>query len=781
MKNYQYLFLILLCFICSFKIIGQNYDVKTGVLMSDNTNENVETYYRTNSISSLYKSQNDIIDSLNVEFVDKVLYGQAYSVVIKDSTAFVGTTTALLILNISDPLQPKLLSHIHHRYDYLFRIKISGNYAFLPLMTSVPWGENGAVEIIDISNLLKPVKVSSYKTESGVLGLDIKGNYCYVAAGTSLLILDISNITKPVQVSSLDFGGVPNFTSDVAISGNYAYVAATAAGLKIVDISNPLNPTIAGEYLTNNWNRQVIIKDNKAYLLSSFYPNSDLEIIDIVNPASPAKLGSIPLNNVGRMCLSGSYVFVANQESPSPSGLYGSLSILDISNPSNIKTIGNCAVNGGPFMVDINNNYAYLAAKGGGVVIVDINSISLPQPVTYYNSGFLAYDVKVLGQYLYVADRNPNWPDKGALRIIDISNPNNPTELNSFNTGGECRGISIKFPYIFIADGPNGIRVLNVTDINNITEIGNYSTNDLSVNDVYVSDNYAYAVTFDSLLVFDISNPITLTRVKSIALIGGRQIQKGGNYLFISAIGPEKGMHIVDVTDPTKPTNITTVSSRGSLGTWQTFISGNYAYLADSEGGLRIINITNPNNPVEIGSYVSTSIVTSITVSNNKAYLGVSSNMGSKSGVEVVDITNAANPNKVGFYTCLDYSYDISVSGDYIYLCSGSDGLNVLKYVIPTSVDRNEDFLPKAYVLDQNYPNPFNPITKISYELAMSGFVTLKVYDILGKEVATLINEEKPIGTYEATFKASNLPSGIYFYKLQAGSFIETKKMILIK
>jgi hypothetical protein len=85
------------------------------------------------------------------------------------------------------------------------------------------------------------------------------------------------------------------------------------------------------------------------------------------------------------------------------------------------------------------------------------------------------------------------------------------------------------------------------------------------------------------------------------------------------------------------------------------------------------------------------------------------------------------------------------------------------------------------YHLYQNYPNPFNPTTKINYQIPELSFVTLKVYDVLGSEVTTLVNEEKSVGSYEVDFDATSLPSGIYFFRLQAGPFVETKKMILVK
>jgi photosystem II stability/assembly factor-like uncharacterized protein len=85
------------------------------------------------------------------------------------------------------------------------------------------------------------------------------------------------------------------------------------------------------------------------------------------------------------------------------------------------------------------------------------------------------------------------------------------------------------------------------------------------------------------------------------------------------------------------------------------------------------------------------------------------------------------------------------------------------------------------FKLEQNYPNPFNPNTVISYQLPVNSNVTLKVYDVLGNEVATLVNEEKPAGRYEVDFTASSLTSGVYFYKLAAGNYLVTKKMILMK
>jgi len=97
------------------------------------------------------------------------------------------------------------------------------------------------------------------------------------------------------------------------------------------------------------------------------------------------------------------------------------------------------------------------------------------------------------------------------------------------------------------------------------------------------------------------------------------------------------------------------------------------------------------------------------------------------------------------------------------------------------NVNSDGNTIPLSFKLEQNYPNPFNPNTVISYQLSSVSFVTLKVYDVLGREVATLVNEQKEAGDYVVNFDASKLSSGIYIYKLNAGNYSSIKKMMVVK
>ena len=141
----------------------------------------------------------------------------------------------------------------------------------------------------------------------------------------------------------------------------------------------------------------------------------------------------------------------------------------------------------------------------------------------------------------------------------------------------------------------------------------------------------------------------------------------------------------------------------------------------------------------------------------------------------------------------LDYSYVLAENFGLINFSSEDDNriydyslkgavINGLIYGDTTVTGiENENVLPTEFILSQNYPNPFNPSTTINYEIPKSSLVTLKVYDVLGREVATLVNEEKQAGRYNVTFNASKYSSGVYFYRITAGDFSQIKKMVLLK
>ncbi|MBS4036206.1 MAG: T9SS type A sorting domain-containing protein [Ignavibacterium sp.] len=112
---------------------------------------------------------------------------------------------------------------------------------------------------------------------------------------------------------------------------------------------------------------------------------------------------------------------------------------------------------------------------------------------------------------------------------------------------------------------------------------------------------------------------------------------------------------------------------------------------------------------------------------------------------------------------------------------SGMGGIVLYRSDYITSIDFEDDFAVKDFILYQNYPNPFNPSTKISWQSPVGGWQTLKVFDVLGRDMATLVDEYKDAGYHEVEFNANSLASGVYYYRIQSGEYVETKKMVLIR
>jgi hypothetical protein len=128
--------------------------------------------------------------------------------------------------------------------------------------------------------------------------------------------------------------------------------------------------------------------------------------------------------------------------------------------------------------------------------------------------------------------------------------------------------------------------------------------------------------------------------------------------------------------------------------------------------------------------------------------------------------------------------YDLTAGTHILKTAFFFGGFNVnyfdIAYVGAMSIN-DEQTLPKQFALEQNYPNPFNPATTINYTIPVSNHATITVKDILGKAIATIVNERKAAGSYSVKFDASDLVAGIYFYTLRAGEFQQTKKLIVIK
>jgi hypothetical protein len=202
------------------------------------------------------------------------------------------------------------------------------------------------------------------------------------------------------------------------------------------------------------------------------------------------------------------------------------------------------------------------------------------------------------------------------------------------------------------------------------------------------------------------------------------------------------------------------------------------AYVADAQY-LYLLDISDKVIPYIIASRDNIGVPHDLFVDDKNIYAATDNGLV---------IYNKEDLSFVTSYPISDVSERIFLSNGLTYLSSTNQGLNIVKYIDPTGVEDLESN-NISFKLEQNYPNPFNPSTTIKYSIpnveTYGNFsVQLKIYDVLGSEVATLINEKQLPGNYKIEFSAEGLPSGVYFYRLSvdgSGNYQMTKKMTLLK
>jgi len=220
-----------------------------------------------------------------------------------------------------------------------------------------------------------------------------------------------------------------------------------------------------------------------------------------------------------------------------------------------------------------------------------------------------------------------------------------------------------------------------------------------------------------------------------------------------------------------------------------------YIYTTDEtsspNGKLKVWDKQNPANVLFVTSWQPTGITTAI-VHNVEIYNNLAVIAHYTAGIRILDITNPVTPTEIAWYDTYPSSNTAQFAGCwgvFMFPSSGkiigsdmSGGLFVIKIgTTPVGITGNS-VIPAGFSLKQNFPNPFNPNTQMEFDIPASSYVSLKVYNSLGKEVAVLADEYRIAGSYKLNYDAGNLPSGVYFYKLTTGNgFTDTKKMMLLK
>jgi hypothetical protein len=207
-------------------------------------------------------------------------------------------------------------------------------------------------------------------------------------------------------------------------------------------------------------------------------------------------------------------------------------------------------------------------------------------------------------------------------------------------------------------------------------------------------------------------------------------------------------------------------------------VSGNYAYIAAVWGGLRIIDISDSENTEEVGSYSALGSAWRVYTSGNYAYVA-----DEQIGLRIINISNPDNPVEAGYYVTPGRAKGVWLSGDYVYVADEECGLCILQFEPQDTayIEEKNKTVIDEFSLNQNYPNPFSSVTTIEYSIPKRSDVNITVYNLLGQVVDVLVNQTMKPGHYSLQHDASKLGGGVYFYKIQAGSFSDMKKCVVLR
>lgn len=724
------------CFFPTALLWGQDFEHVSSTLFHDTYTTIVKAGefiycggYHGLQIFSIADSANPVlVKNCDIPHIGKIVVEGTNAFVMKSAGGY--NVPDLRIFDISDPLSPVLLGgHDAIHYD-LIDMEVSDSIVFVAQYYWFdPYHNWSIVEVIDASNPADPIRSDSMFTQHWIPDIFIRDGLLHVLSSEYDFweniwdIYDLSQPANPYRLSSIDFPP-GNPLRGVSSSGNYAYIIAVD-GIHIYDISEPAGPDLEEIYIPEYYVESIIIDDQIGYLYGD---SRRICILDLSDPVNPVSMGILySSHNFLDLCVAGDTSFSLSRFSTNP--YTARLDVIEFSNLYDPSFMGHYYPPGRVYDVQLYDDYAYIANGISGLQVIDISNPEYPQLGSHYDNVWGEdIDIYIDGHFAYLAH------EFIGLKIFDLTNPADPVQIGTYNNMDEIN-------YIF-ADSP-----------------------------------FAYIIAYQSsapahlyVSILDISDPSDPFEVNSIHnLYWPRYIHVAGDYAYISC---RDGMEIFDVSDP---------YSINHLGNHQYLDRGYhltvelpYAYVASSPDGLEIIDVSDPENPYLVGSCDSLSAY-HVSVRDGYAYLSGNNRL------QLIDISNPEAPAVISVYSPSGdwLSGEVFLRGDYIYDAAHSH-FQILQ-LTETGIEEVSTVYPNALSLFQNYPNPFNASTTIEYSLPEEAVVTIQIYDILGRRIETLVSGKQPAGTHTIVWEAADVPSGVYFYRIEAGKYSQTQKCVLLK
>jgi hypothetical protein len=608
-----------------------------------------------------------------------------------------------------------------------------------------------------------------------VTGLDLledfsNKEYCDTLNTTALWNTTAGELSlHPFELTLIGSIGTPGDTRDVTVVGNYAYTADRYTGLRVIDISDPTNPVLAAVHNTAGIANGVAIAGDYVYVADD---GEGLIVVDITDPTNPALAGSYDTPGYAYdVAIAGNHAYVADYDA-------GGLQLIDITDPTNPVLAGSYDTPGSARALKVAGNYAYVADYDAGLQVIEISDPTNPVSAGAYDTPGSAVGVELAGDYAFVADA-----DFG-IQVIDIGDPTAPTLAGSYDTPNHAWDVAISGDHAYVADNFSGIHWLDIYDPTDPALVFSYDTPYASYA-VDIAGDYLYVADYGAgLLVFERSFEPDMNVAQSTVLPGSGYIsrvklkpaQTGTIQWEFSANNGTNWKIIPD-------TLWTVLAARGSNPMWR-------ATLIHTPGGdpptcssLEIETLLNPvavlvqafeARGLESGVELSWDIEADEEIKGFRIYRGADGHA----------TRELVNTEQLIPFECRSYvDRDVLGGGKtwrYTLAVVKADDSEVLSQTVTVTTRVH------SLALHQNHPNPFNPTTTISFMLPEKARVDLSVYNLQGQLVKTLVAEALDAGIVEVLWGGTDagdnpVASGVYFYRLQAGKNVVTKKMVLIK
>jgi hypothetical protein len=524
----------------------------------------------------------------------------------------------------------------------------------------------------------EPLSVSTSRAQNvelvGQLGGPAKavasqGGYAYMVTGPLLVILDISDPGNPIRVGSHEMS--VDFARDVAVAGDYAYIANDDAGLRILDVADAANPVEVGscEAPMNAW--AVAVLNDYAYV---GHRQGKMQVIDVSDPTSPT------LNSTYVASIYDTVRDVAVASGPEQTYAYlgtsNHLFVVDVTDPGSLSELGIYTTTAQG--VAPAESFVYVAAGDDGLLAIDVSQPLTPTLVDTLDTPYWAYAVAVSGTHAYVADG-----DSG-LRIVDIYTPGDLTEDGFYDTPDSAEDVALAGNYAWVADDERGLRIIDVSDPEAPTEEGAYDVPSAAWS-VAVSGTYAYVGDYyydpgsfrGALRIVDVSDPANPAQAGFAELSGrGAGVALSGDYAYLSA--EQQGLLVVDVSDPISPSEV--ISYPTPYQAHDVAVARNYAYLAESLG-LYLFDIADPLSPTLVSTWPTPGdTISAVAVDGDYAYVGAG-----RDGLHILDVSDPITPTWTASYTVADFIYDVALMGDLVYLAADQAGLHIVDVSNPIS------------------------------------------------------------------------------------------------